>query len=230
MQQLSLCSSTIKKIINSIFLISVCSIFVFFGFFADNLIVKIVSFFVSGFCFADLLITEVIPKKVFFENGALSLKFLSKNLCINLQDVVWYSKNHKGTYTLFCKSNNNLCLFYHGRKHYVSIKEQDLIESYLLENAVPRSTAEKERSFKPNSMYGIYLYFKSVIVPFIAVQINIRCIYINNRHLKNIIFADIMIMLFCVFVLFIVSIIDEITGKKTVETNLTTDGQDEHRC
>lgn len=230
MQRFSLCSSTLKKIINSIFLISVCSIFVFFGFFADNLIVKIVSFFVSGFCFADLLITEVIPKKVFFENGALSLKFLSKNLCINLQDVVWYSKNHKGTYTLFCKSNNNLCLFYHGQKHFVSIKEQDSIESYLLENAVSKSAAEKGSSFKPNSMYGMYLYFKSVIVPFIAVQINIRCINIDNLYLKNFIFTGIMIMLFCGFVFLTFSIIDEITGKKTVEKNLTTDEQDGHRC
>ncbi|HOE08721.1 MAG TPA: hypothetical protein PLU33_05665 [Treponemataceae bacterium] len=143
---------------------------------------------------------------------------------------MWYSKNHKGTYTLFCKSNKNLCLFYHGQKHYVSIKEQDSIESYLLENAVPGSTVEKGSSFKPNSIYGIYLYFKSVIVPFIAVQINTRCIQTDNQHLENIIFADIMIMLFCGFVFLTFNIIDEITGKKTVETNLTTDGQDEHRC
>ena len=148
MQQFSLCSSKLKRISSIIFLINACLIFVAFGILADNLVVKILSLSIFVFCFADLLIIEIIPKKVFFEDGVLELKYLSKNICIKLKDVVWYSKNDTGLYTMFCKSNNNLCLFYHGKKHYVSIKEQDIIESYLIKNEVPKSTVEKESYFK----------------------------------------------------------------------------------
>jgi hypothetical protein len=217
MQQFSLHSSKVKIISSIIFLISACSIFFAFGILADNLIVKILSFLIFGFCFADLLLMEIIPKKVFYEDGVLELKYLGKNICITLKDVVWYSKNNKGTYTLFCKSNNNLCLIYHGKKHYVSVKEQDFLESYLLENAVQKSSVESGSSFKPNSVYGMYLYFKFTIIPFLLVQIDIRFIKIDTQPFKNIMFGDIMIMFFCVWVLFMVSIIDDITGKKNKE-------------
>jgi len=57
MQQFSLHSSKVKIISSIIFLISACSIFFAFGILADNLIVKILSFLIFGFCFADLLPT-----------------------------------------------------------------------------------------------------------------------------------------------------------------------------
>ena len=213
MQQFSLCSSKLKRISSIIFLISACSIFVTFGILVDNLLVKILSFSIFAICFADLFIIEVIPKKVFFEDGVLELRYLSKNICIKLQDVVWYSKNDTGLYTLFCKSDNNLCLFYHGKKHYVSIKEQDIIETYLIKNEVPKSTVEKESYFKLKSMYEMYLYSKFIIFPFIASQI-IRSIKIDGQYLKYFIYAGIIIMIFCGLVFFINSIIGAISRKQ----------------
>lgn len=72
MQQFSLHSSKVKIISSIIFLISACSIFFAFGILADNLIVKILSFLIFGFCFADVLLMEIIPKKVFMKTACWS--------------------------------------------------------------------------------------------------------------------------------------------------------------
>lgn len=92
-----------------------------------------------------LFVNEIINRRVELKENILILSFLNKKKEINLEKVLWYSKNEaliEISGSNFCKSDKNISLFYEGKKEYISVKEIELIENILVQYGIPQSTEE----------------------------------------------------------------------------------------
>lgn len=92
-----------------------------------------------------LFVNEIINRRVELKENILILSFLNKKKEINLEKVLWYSKNealNEIAGSNFCKSDKNISLFYEGKKEYISVKEIELIENILVQHGIPQSTEE----------------------------------------------------------------------------------------
>lgn len=98
-----------------------------------------------------LFVNEIINRRVELKENILILSFLNKKKEINLEKVLWYSKNealNEIADSKFCKSNKNIILFYEGKKEYISVKEIELIENILVQHGIPQSVEENKTENK----------------------------------------------------------------------------------
>jgi len=102
-------------------------------------------YFLTLTFFLFLFVNEIINRRVELKENILILSFLNKKKEINLEKVLWYSKNealNEIAGSNFCKSDKNISLFYEGKKEYISVKEIELIENILVQHGIPQSTEE----------------------------------------------------------------------------------------
>lgn len=95
--------------------------------------------------FIFMFVSEIIKRRVQLNENILILSLLNKKKEINLEKVLWYSKNealNEIAGSNFCKSDKNISLFYEGKKEYISVKEIELIEKILVQHGIPQSTEE----------------------------------------------------------------------------------------
>lgn len=121
--------------------------------------------------FIFMFVNEIINRRVELKENILILSFLNKKKEINLEKVLWYSKNealNEIAGSNFCKSDKNISLFYEGKKEYISVKEIELIENILVQHGIPQSTEEdkcknKGKLFTP-TIFAICLNGVNVFV------------------------------------------------------------------
>ncbi|MBE6351726.1 MAG: hypothetical protein E7060_02130 [Treponema bryantii] len=101
--------------------------------------------------FIFMFVNEIINRRVQLNENILILSFLNKKKEINLEKVLWYSKNMEFDEiadSKFCKSNKNIILFYEGRKEFISVEEVELIENILVQHGIPQSVEENKTENK----------------------------------------------------------------------------------
>ena len=101
--------------------------------------------------FIFMFVSEIIKRRVQLNENILILSFLNKKKEINLEKVLWYSKNMEFDEiadSKFCKSNKNIILFYEGRKEFISVEEVELIENILIQHGIPQSVEENKNENK----------------------------------------------------------------------------------
>ena len=104
------------------------------GIIAETWYLSVLFFLFGAAFFVFLMINDVINRKVFIEENVLTIKLLWIKKQIQLDKVLWYTKNNLSAKNLFCKSNRNICLFYETKKEYISVKEIEYIENILIQN------------------------------------------------------------------------------------------------
>ena len=98
-----------------------------------------------------MFVSEIIKRRVELKENILILSFLNKKKEINLEKVLWYSKNealNEIADSKFCKSNKNIILFYEGRKEFISVEEVELIENILIQHGISQSVEENKNENK----------------------------------------------------------------------------------
>ena len=98
-----------------------------------------------------MFVSEIIKRRVQLNENILILSFLNKKKEINLEKVLWYSKNMEFDEiadSKFCKSNKNIILFYEGRKEFISVEEVELIENILIQHGISQSVEENKNENK----------------------------------------------------------------------------------
>jgi len=101
--------------------------------------------------FIFMFFNVIINRRVQLNENILILSFLNKKKEINLEKVLWYSKNMEFDEiadSKFCKSNKNIILFYEGRKEFISVEEVELIENILVQHGIPQSVEENKTENK----------------------------------------------------------------------------------
>ena len=88
------------------------------GIIAETWYLSVLFFLFGAAFFVFLMINDVINRKVFIEENVLTIKLLWIKKKIQLDKVLWYTKNNLSAKNLFCKSNRNICLFYETKKEY----------------------------------------------------------------------------------------------------------------
>lgn len=121
-------------------------------------------YFLAITFFVFMFVNEIIKRRVQLKENSLFLSFLNKKKEINLEKVVWYSKNVEFDEipdSKFCKSNKNIILFYEGKKECISVEEIELIENILIQNGIPQSSeenkSENKRKIFPPTIFAICL-------------------------------------------------------------------------
>ena len=161
--------------------------------------------------FVFLMINDVLNRYVVIEGNVLTLKLLWIKKQIQLDKVLWYTKNSVYVKNLFCKSNKNICLFYETKKEYVSVKEIEYIENILIQNGITQSEKEEiENSERyktspaliyivfinstnlylrtidsPNKKLIQYLIIPLFILIIIQCLIELRRFYLKKTHLEK---------------------------------------------
>ena len=170
MERLTVKCDAKKKISNIIFFVGLLIFFGISSYFSDSSLINIISFVLFIILFILFSLDEVLPKKVFLKDGLLCLRILGFSKCITIKDVLWYSENTKNIYSLFCKSSENLCLFYNGKKVFISIKEKETLKKELELNNVFRENQNIYLNpYKINFPYRLRIYLKDFILPVIIV-------------------------------------------------------------
>ena len=146
------------------------------------------------------------------------------DLPIRLPDITGYSLNNPfPPFQRWCKSSSNLTLYLlYGKKATFSVKEQSMLIDWLKENNIRSIRKINSRAVIEHIIYTIINLF--LIVFFIyQIKIDVQADASFNCLL-------ISITCFVYWIIYILSGLYIRKQKKTVERNLTTDGQDEHRC
>ena len=160
-----------KKIINTFFYI-LCSIYICkSGIEINNICFSLICFFISLFLLVNLFIREYCKRDILLDNKNLYLQILHRKKIIDLSYVSSYSLNDPTIDTIFCKSKENICLFYKGRKNYISIKRIEMIEKKLLElNIKKNQSVISLKTKKIDLDYILILFLISIMVYLINVK------------------------------------------------------------
>ena len=128
------------------------------GIIAETWYLSALFFLFGAAFFVFLMINDVINRKVFIEENVLTIEFLWIKKKIQLDKVLWYTKNNIFEKNLFCKSNNNICLFYETKKEYISVKEIEYIENILIQNGISQAEKEEIENQEPHKISPVLLY------------------------------------------------------------------------
>lgn len=201
-------SERIFRIVSNLLIIVFC---IFTGIVSETWYLSALFFLFGTAFFVFLMINDVLNRYVVIEGNVLTLKLLWIKKQIQLDKVLWYTKNSVYVKNLFCKSNKNICLFYETKKEYVSVKEIEYIENILIQNGITQSEKEEiENSERyktsPALMYIVFinstnLYLRTIdspnkkliqylIIPLfilIIIQclIELRRFYLKKNHLEK---------------------------------------------
>ena len=127
-----------KVIVNCLFALTLLIYFCILTFLLKKIICSSLCLIAAVICLIYLFF-EIIPRKIYFENDYLYLKVLNISKKIYLKDVLWYSKKIPNEYHLFCKSFDNLCIFYKGKKEFISVKQNNELVDLLIKEKIPLS-------------------------------------------------------------------------------------------
>lgn len=156
----------------SMFLFPVClgAYFFLFGYFNQSLTAKNI-FYILSILSSGLLVYAFLYKPVVYASDykTLVLKNCFQKKEIHIEEVLWYSRNVKNGYGIFCKSNTNFCLFYEGKKIFISVKETEDFERFIeARNIQYTSGKELGKSQKRSLVIRIASVVLSCLITFLA--------------------------------------------------------------
>lgn len=167
------------------------------GIIAETWYLSALFFLFGAAFFVFLMINDVINRKVFIEENVLTIKLLWIKKKIQLDKVLWYTKNNIFENNLFCKSNKNICLFYETKKDYISVKEIEYIENILIQNGISQAEKEEIENPAPHKISPVLLYIMFIN----GTNIYLRTIDSPNKKLiQYLVIPFFILMIFLCFI------------------------------
>lgn len=158
-------SNKLLSILETILILNIFFLFISLG------INQTKTFYIILFIlFSIISITPIFlllsKRKIKIDNSTLYLNSLFIKKKLNLNDVLYYSKNIIGVRSLFCNSNNNICLFTNGKKIFISVKEQDIFEKIISSNNISYNEISKKNINYFQFLLIFISYFLTIIISF----------------------------------------------------------------
>lgn len=143
MQNLTFIYNKTKRFLDLLCCFFLMAFFVFGVLLQQKIVVRIMDV-VIVLVFLPDLISILLKRNIYIEDENLYYGTLWFCKTIEISKVLWYSENVENVAIFFCKSNNNICLFYDGKELYFSVKEKDAIKSLLSKHNINYIYKEKK--------------------------------------------------------------------------------------
>lgn len=153
-------------IVSNLILLALSAYFIASGFRIKPGFLQIFSFSVSAILILLLLSSLLVKPEISHDYKNIELKFLAKKKTVNIESILFYSRNIPNSKGLFCQSNDNICIYTEGKKICISIEESDELEKLLISRQVPFVNKKNTSAIvKRIIFYGIIDYIILLTLP-----------------------------------------------------------------